>query len=91
MISAVVQKLRIVYALGGLTLRLLIGSGESRDGRCTGLKDISQHQNDHDTYQPELAVFHSTCWQLLFWDWLPALYLPDLQIYEHREKNNKNQ
>ena len=91
MIFAVVEKLRIVNALGSLTLRLLIVSGESIYCCGAGLKDISQHQNDHGTYQPELAVCHSRCRQLLFCDWLPALNLPDLKVDEQREKNNKYQ
>ena len=88
MISAVVQKLRIIQALRWLTLRLLDGSIERRDSRCARRKDVSYRHYNHDPY---LEVFHRLCWQLLFRDRLPAFYLPDLQENEDREKNNKDQ
>jgi hypothetical protein len=59
MISAVVQKLRIIQAVGCLVLRLLRGSGERRGCGSAGVKDVSERYYDHEKYQRELEVFHS--------------------------------
>lgn len=90
MVSAVVQKLRIVQTLRWLRLRLLVNS--DRGGcRDAVLQNVTQSHNNHDDDQRGLEFFHSLGWHLLFSDRLPALDLSDLQVHKQRKKENEDQ
>ena len=89
MVTAVVQKLRIIQAFGWLSLRLLDGLDR---GCCrgSGLKNVNQSHDNDTADQRKLEFFHSSRWHLLFCD-LPAFDLPDLQIHDQRKKKNEDQ
>lgn len=92
MISAVVQKLRIVQTLRWLRLRLrLLGGWDRRGCRGAVLQNETDSHNNHDGDQRELEFFHSLRWHLLFSHRLPALDLSDLQVHKQRKKENEDQ
>ena len=90
MVSAVVQKLRIVQTLRWLRLRLLVG-WDRRGCRNAVLQNVTQGHNNHEDDQRELEFFYSLRWHLLFSDRLPALDLSDLQVHKQRKKENEDQ
>jgi len=91
MISAVVQKLRIIQTFSRLTLLLLIGFDRCRRRCCAELRDVTKSKDDTDAYQRKLEFFHALGWHLLFCDRLPALNLSELQVHEQREKEYESQ
>jgi len=60
MVSAVVQKLRIVQSFGRLILRLLAGLNRRR-GRRAELKNVTERYDNNNGDQGELKFFHSVC------------------------------
>ena len=92
MISAVVQKLRIVQTLRWLRLRLRAAEwlGSERLS-WRGIANETDSHNNHDDDQRELEFFHSLRWHLLFSHRLPALDLSDLQVHKQRKKENEDQ